>query len=384
MSVPPGVDLCQFPALPPPDGVTSNFTDPSPSLESTLIGITSVMTAAGAMFVAGRVYANWRRLHISDYCAIVALVFDGALSAIVLASMSEFPFRVVREGLTFVVQLIMPLSHSFSKAAILLLLLQIFTVDKKMRIAIYVGLAFTVLAYWPNLILVPIFSVPYAGETWDGMVTNPRVHKMTPVGTEQGVLAVLLDLYIFVLPMPILASLNMNTTKRLHLIGVFGTALAIVEVYVALIVACMPAFAQFIRTHIFGSVTFKSMSSRLIYYARGSPNSSQKTSNALLSGPQERSDGSRGPGPWWKPTSRRAGRKDGSSPENSAGFHGRIYYELNDSAKLNPVPVQTENHVFASPGIHPWNSNEAEPGIAITRTYGFDKTYHHNGSQPTM
>lgn len=130
--------------------------------------------------------------------------------------------------LNFVVQLVMPLSHSFSKAAILLLLLQIFTVDRKMRIAIYIGLTFTVVAYWPNLILVPIFSVPYAGETWDDMVTNPRVFKMTPVGTEQGTLAVLLDLYIFILPMPILASLNINTTKRVHLIGVFGTALALV------------------------------------------------------------------------------------------------------------------------------------------------------------
>ncbi|RYO81629.1 hypothetical protein DL766_004849 [Monosporascus sp. MC13-8B] len=78
MSVPPVADLCQFPALPPPNGVTPNFTDPSPNLEPTLIGITGVMTAAGALFVAGRVYGNWRRLHISDYCAIAALVFDGA------------------------------------------------------------------------------------------------------------------------------------------------------------------------------------------------------------------------------------------------------------------------------------------------------------------
>ncbi|RYP11521.1 hypothetical protein DL765_007753 [Monosporascus sp. GIB2] len=294
MSVPPVADLCQFPALQPPDGVTPNFTDPSPNLEPTLIGITGVMTAAGALFVAGR--------------------------------------------LNFVAQLIMPLSHSFSKAAILLLLLQIFTVDKKMRIAIYIGLAFTIIAYWPNLILVPIFSVPYADETWDDMVTNPRVHKMTPVGTEQGTLAVLLDLYIFILPMPILASLNMKTTKRLHLIGVFGTALA--------------------------------------------PNSSQRTSNALLSGPHERSDGSRGLRSWWKPTFTRADRKLRSTPEDSSGFRGRIYYELNNSARLNPV--QTENHVFASPGIQPWGSNEAGPGIAITRTYGFDKTRHHNGSQPTV
>lgn len=70
MSLPPGVDLCQFPALSPPDGVISNFTDPSPTLEPTLIGITAVMTTMGVLVVAGRVYANWQRLHISD-CMLI-------------------------------------------------------------------------------------------------------------------------------------------------------------------------------------------------------------------------------------------------------------------------------------------------------------------------
>ncbi|KAI1633647.1 hypothetical protein F4809DRAFT_622299 [Biscogniauxia mediterranea] len=409
MSLPPGVDLCQVPALTPPDGVIPNFTDPSPSLESTSIGITVLLTALGTVFVSGRVYANWRHLHISDYCAMAALVFDGALSGIILA-MNRYMrhqwdtpacwFNGYYMKLNFVVQLVMPLSHSFSKAAILLVLLQIFTVDRKMRIAIYVGLAFTIAAYWPNLILVPIFSVPYSGETWDDMVTNPRVFKMTPVGTEQGTLAVLLDLYIFILPIPILASLNIKRTKRLHLIGIFGTALAgviasiiglafrvllldtedktwstarlypciIVEIYVALIVACMPAFAKFIRVHIFESVSFKWVSSRLAYYPRGNQNSSQKNSDAPFSWPHERSGGSHGLEPWWKPTFSRAYQTPGSSQERLPGFQRPMYHGLNDSARL--YPTQTVNHVYASPDIQSWNSNESETGIAITRTYG--------------
>ncbi|KAI1479303.1 hypothetical protein F4774DRAFT_382596 [Daldinia eschscholtzii] len=405
MSLPPGIDLCQFPALTPPDGVVPNFSHPSPNLEPTLVGITALLTTIGALCVAGRVYVNWGRLHISDYCAIAGLAFDAALSGIVLAMRRymrhqwDTPacwFNGYYMKLNFVVQLVMPLSHSFSKAAILLLFLQIFTVDKKMRIAIFVGLAFTIVAYWPNLILVPVFSVPHAGETWESLVTNPRVRKMTPVGTEQGTLAVILDLYIFILPMPILASLNMNNTKRLHLIAIFGTALLgviasiiglafrvlllhtedstwstaqlypciIVEIYIALIVACMPAFARFIRGHILESDSFKWLTSYLVYHSRGSQSNSQKNSDVPYG-----MEGSRDLDPWWKRTFGRTHHKGGISEERLSGSQGRIYYEVNDLSKLNPT--QTENHIYASPSIPPRNSNETEPGIAVTRTYGF-------------
>lgn len=126
--------------------------------------------------------------------------------------------------LVFAAQFIMPLSHSFSKATILLLFLQIFTVDKKMRIAIYFGLVFTALSYWPNLILVPIFSVPYSGQTWQDVLSTTRIHKMTPVGTEQGTMAVLLDIYIFLLPVPAIMKLKMASRDRWRLLIVFGTA----------------------------------------------------------------------------------------------------------------------------------------------------------------
>ncbi|KAI1807095.1 hypothetical protein F4811DRAFT_560095 [Daldinia bambusicola] len=411
MSLPPGIDLCQFPALTPPDGVESNFSNPSPNLEPTIVGITSLLTIIGTLCVAGRVYVHWGRLHISDYCAIAGLAFDVALSGIILAMRQymrhqwDTPacwFNGYYMKLNFVVQLVMPLSHSFSKAAILLLFLQIFVVDKKMRIAIYGGLVFTVLAYWPNLILVPLFSTPRSGETWESLVTNPRVRKMTPVGTEQGSLAVLLDLYIFILPMPILASLNMNKTKRLHLIAIFGTALAgvvasiiglvfrvfllntedstwstaqlypciIVEIYVALIVACMPAFARFVRGHIFESEPFRRLTSYLAYHSRGSQSGSPKHSKGTgHSAPQGGPDGSRDPDPWWKRTFGRTHHKAGGSQEGLSGFPERNYYEVNDLSKLNPI--QTENRIYASSSIQQRNSNESDSGIAVTKTYGF-------------
>lgn len=126
--------------------------------------------------------------------------------------------------LTFAVQVFGPISHFASKATIMLLLLQVFTIHKQTRVGIYIGLNLTVQAHLPNLILVLIFSVPYAGQTWEDLLTDPCVGKIVPAGTEQGILAVILHLYVFILPMPALLKLKMNTQDRWRLVVVFGIA----------------------------------------------------------------------------------------------------------------------------------------------------------------
>ncbi|KAI3392171.1 hypothetical protein diail_6089, partial [Diaporthe ilicicola] len=123
-------------------------------------------------------------------------------------------------------QIFMPLAHSLSKASILFLFFQIFAVNRKMRFAIYVGFAAIVAAYGQNLILGPWYSTPHAGETWSDLYTNDRPQHLVKVGLEQAVLAVVIDLYIFILPFPMLSSLKLASRKRVQLWLVFGTAAA--------------------------------------------------------------------------------------------------------------------------------------------------------------
>lgn len=123
-------------------------------------------------------------------------------------------------------QIFGPLALFFSKASILLLLFQIFAVNRKMRFAIYAGFVAMVATFGQNLILGPWYSTPHAGETWSDLYTNGRPQQLMIVGLEQAVLTVMVDFYIFILPFPMLSSLKLESRKRLQLSLVFGTATA--------------------------------------------------------------------------------------------------------------------------------------------------------------
>lgn len=111
-----------------------------------------------------------------------------------------------------------------SKIAALLLLRQIFSISKKMRIAIKVGIAAIIITYGPNLILGAYYLAPRSGEAWKDFLVSERSLKLNILVFEEGVLGVVLDLYIFFLPFPMLRQLNLKFSKRLQLSLLFGTA----------------------------------------------------------------------------------------------------------------------------------------------------------------
>ena len=101
----------------------------------------------------------------------------------------------------------------FSKASIFLLYLQLFWVYTKMRIAIYVGLVVS-LSFWMTIPAGIVTLVEFAPPMW-------TVHLLIAFGG----ISVFLDIYIFILPLPILFSLRLDLVKKVQLVAVFGTAL---------------------------------------------------------------------------------------------------------------------------------------------------------------
>lgn len=120
----------------------------------------------------------------------------------------------------------------FPKASILLLYRQIFAVHRPIRPAISAGLVLTVLQSWPTLAFTSYYLAPHAGESWSefGMKLSNQLYVYNVPRpllywvVAQGVAALVLDLYIFFLPMPIVARLQLHRQVRLQVFGMFSTA----------------------------------------------------------------------------------------------------------------------------------------------------------------
>ena len=113
----------------------------------------------------------------------------------------------------------------FAKSAILLLYLQVFTINKKMSHGIWFGLAFNFVLYWINIPFESWNCAPRAGDPWGLETVGKTCANNIMFGLVQGVLSVVLDLYIFFLPIPIVLGLQMSLRNRLAILGVFGTAI---------------------------------------------------------------------------------------------------------------------------------------------------------------
>lgn len=112
----------------------------------------------------------------------------------------------------------------FSKAAILLLYLDIFTIHRSMRIAIYFGLVLDVFHSLPTLAVTSYYLAPHAGQPWQQLFTHdPLAPSIWTV--IQGSLSVVIDLNIFILPIPLISGIRLPRRKRIQVFSIFSTAL---------------------------------------------------------------------------------------------------------------------------------------------------------------
>lgn len=278
-----------------------NLVNPE-TLETSLIAVSSVMTAWSALFTAARLFANKRKLRPADYFVTVGFALSTTYTGLVLAMLKyarhqwDTPacwFTGLYMKLLFAQGILLGPAIFFTKSAIFLLYLQIFItgVHRNLQLAIYAGLALTFCTYWAGVPLEAYFAAPHAGQQWEELMLNGMPERLIVWGNVQGSLSVFLDVYIFALPLAPLARLRLSTGKRVGLLAVFATAMmgvvasvialvfrvqlrhtqdmtwvqsclficVIVENNVAVIVSSMPAFATFLRVHVSESAFVKSL-----------------------------------------------------------------------------------------------------------------------------
>ncbi|KAH8200668.1 hypothetical protein TruAng_005132 [Truncatella angustata] len=245
----------------------------------------------------------------------------------------------------------------FPKCAIFFMYRQLFQIRRPVRIAIWAGLAFSFAIYFPSIPLSAIYEAPRAGHSWEEYLQSLSTRHdstLTYWGIVQGTCSVVLDLYIFVLPLPLLSQLHLARKKKIQLLVLFGTALfgvaasaialyfrvqllgstdstwrqaqlaicVVVENNVAITVASMPAFATFMRVHISKNPSLQKFLTKL---SGSSTSRSYGFSGATLTPPANAAFGS-------------PSRKNASDN----------YYELNDSVLLSTqITVADDEQPFA-------------------------------------
>ena len=74
--------------------------------------------------------------------------------------------------------------------------------------------------FWASMPLAGIFCFPRAGEFWDGNLLL-RCQRLAIVGPVQGVVGLAADIFILVLPLPIVYKMNLAPRRKIGLAAVF-------------------------------------------------------------------------------------------------------------------------------------------------------------------
>lgn len=108
-----------------------------------------------------------------------------------------------------------------SKAAILALYIQVFGKTKAwLRWTSYIAIAITFCFYWSMIPLAGVYCVPKIGHPWD-MSLLASCGKLGVIAPIQGAVGLAADLFILVLPIPILWNLNLPLRKKIGVAVVF-------------------------------------------------------------------------------------------------------------------------------------------------------------------
>ena len=110
-----------------------------------------------------------------------------------------------------------------SRLPIFFLYLRLFGRRKGVKYAVYVGLVVNLVLHVIVIALVAHYCSPASGYAWGVPKYLQYCKKAAAEPILQGVTNVVLDLYIFILPLPIIWNLQMPFRKRIGVIAIFTT-----------------------------------------------------------------------------------------------------------------------------------------------------------------
>ncbi|KAJ4412520.1 hypothetical protein N0V82_008745 [Gnomoniopsis sp. IMI 355080] len=251
-----GNPLDYYPVEQPPAGQTSNFVDP-PSLGPELIAVEASFTALMLLTVALRVFVSlkWTKSWVlGDYTCIIAALGSVVHMVMIIEStnygfgrhMWDIPVSWVLVDKNIRVSLVSPQSSRviadvgfyqimsssaiifpftilFAKVSILLIYLRLFKIDRPLRISIHVGLVLMAL-FHTIIIGIGINTVVKCVGISGGTSTFCKASGGS-IQLAQSTFNLVTDIWILLLPMPLLKKLQLPRTRKIGLLFVFGAGI---------------------------------------------------------------------------------------------------------------------------------------------------------------
>ena len=109
----------------------------------------------------------------------------------------------------------------FTKLSLFLLYLSLFRPKPTTRILIYIGITAISMMYSVTTITEAVLCIPLPGHSWISTVYTRKCINTKTIGYVAGSFNVVSDLYLLVLPLPIVWSLQLPLRKKIGLSAIF-------------------------------------------------------------------------------------------------------------------------------------------------------------------
>ena len=226
------------PALPPPPGVTPNFTDPVSRAPAVLAAI-GIITPVMLIFVLARFFAKLAyarsQLGCEDVCCAVGTILVVAQSGMTIwlfrsgfgphiwdVSLAEYQAKAYKMvEVLKTTSTLYNLSLIFTKLSILLLFFRFFRIVRRARIWIYIGIVVVLAIHLTGAVLSFTAGAPSTKVPSDSSSTGDKNY----IGIDITALNVAGDVYILILPLIEVSRLQLYQGQRIRVLAVFSTGL---------------------------------------------------------------------------------------------------------------------------------------------------------------
>lgn len=213
-----------------------NYINPV-TMSTTIIAVGATSSALAFFFLCTKLYAALRIFHsvkLDHYTTLVAFLFTLANVSLLLNTrkdarhtwdLSNTEFAVFHVKVIFAGTMVGALGLSFAKLSILFLFYRLFLSCRRLRFAIYIGIAWTILICVNSLVMALVLCAPRSSESSSSPKVIDRCTKFELWSVVRGTLSVLLDFYILYLPVPTVWNLQLGIKKKIGVLSIFMTGL---------------------------------------------------------------------------------------------------------------------------------------------------------------